>query len=774
MSDIEILIGDSWHDGRMGERIRLEGGMPGGIDFSAVLGTLDILVRGANVSSSARDDAIFLLLRDMIVGCEDLASGRSRRVSIPFYESPWELVLCREVDRVLVSLYRGGPIPRVEVKDASVPLADLACAIVEAGDRLVGRLESLNPVICADPFLGEMLGALERLRACRPSPSPAPDGDEVEIACGEVGPEGSDLGFRCRVRATGRDLLGPVTPDRADLYALMARGTLSCLVRGEEIVSFDGYVIFMIESLLGAARHLLGCLEEHRDLDVSIPSDSLLVEMRYEAQADKLTVTLACARGGEKAVLGAVPLVAFVDAVLALARDFKQGTLEKNPSQHANLRFELLAGEIETLGAWRRDLTDSTLVNTGRALRYEAPTLPRRGDGRASVPRRLMYAKRWEAEAEGLRLDATFLCGDRVVVGTRNIIAALDRETGDQLWSQRGLPVRALALMTGEAGLLTVAPTGEVEMIDVAEGEVLWATRIPPPPGKPAGFTAGGGRRPRYALLTSEESGLVAVDLFTGESRWRFRTRRGSPAGFARTGRFVAFTCRSNSVYCLDVDSGDLVWRFSERSRFDLPPVALREALAVWGPEHGGSRGRLFVLDSLTGETLWVAGSGGRPLARPILARGHLVMALGTDRGPVLEAWAAAGGEPGWRRDLDGSDVAVMSMDDDVLVHTSAGTVESLDGATGRVRWTCRLAEGPSSDLPLSLEPVLRDGGLFVPFDTTYVLNPLDGTLLHRLESGSPVPDLLRVDENYSIYTAEVSGHLSAYGVVGHLGVVRT
>ncbi len=783
MQDIEILIGSSWFEGRMGERIRLEAGSGGGsIDFSSILDTIDILIAGANVSALAHDDAVFLMLRDMLAGCEELASGRAPRITLPFYESPWELVLKREGDAVLASFFRGGMNPHVEVKDRAVAFQDLLAALVEAGDGLLSRLESLNPKILADPFVGEILGALERLRAMdRIEACPHEDGPPVELAFDASDEAHAGVAFRYSISATFRDLLGPTTPSRADLYSLMARGRLSCLVHGRTVVRVEGHVVFMVDALLLLARHLLGCLEERRDLDLGLQGDALGVEAHYDAATELLKVTLAPdprVHAASPAVIGGVPLVAFVDAVLDLGRSLRRQILDVNPAQRSNLKFELLSDEVESLGSWRRDLTASAVVNTsGSPLRYERPrpTLPRRDDtGRLLMARRLMYSKRWDVEAEGLRLDATFLCGDRVVMGTRSLVAALDRDAGDVLWRRGGIPGRALALMTGESGLLTVAPSGEVGLIDIADGSTVWQNRIQPPPGKPVGVTAGGGRRPRYAVLTTEENGLVAFDLFTGEARWRFRTRRGSPSGFARLGRLIAFSCCSNSVYCLDADAGELVWRFSDRSRFDLPPVSLGETLVLWSADHGGQQGTVFCLDGLSGEALWTARVKGRPLAPPVLTSGHMVLAVRSARGVSLESWTLAG-RPGWRRELDDLEgpVALLSMDDAVLVHTSYGSVASLDGATGGVRWMHSLTDSPGVELPLSLEPVLRDGGLFVPFDTTYVLNPTDGSLLHRLEGDSPVPDLLRVDENYSIYTAEVSGHVSAYGVVGHLDVVR-
>jgi outer membrane protein assembly factor BamB len=790
MQSIEILIGSSWFDGRMGERIRHESGSgEGRIDFSAILDTIDILIDGANVSAAAGEDAVFLMFRDMLAGCDELASGRSHRVTLSFYESPWELVFKREGHIVLVSFFRGGIDPMIEVKDGPVPFADLIGALVEAGDTLVARLEALNPRILADPFVGEILGALERLRAVVPGEAGGSHDESQAIELSFEGAGGGDgrVAFHYGLVATSRDLLCPTTPNRADLYSLMASGQLSCLADGVEVFSVGGRVFFMIEILLLLARQLLTCMEEHRDLDLVLRADALCIEARYDAGSEALTVTLSMdvRRSGHRgkaeasAVLGGISIMTFAEAVLDVARDFRRQVLDVNPSQRSNLKFEMLASEVDDLTTWKRDLTDAAYVNTSRSqLRYEMPrpTLPRRSDeGPFLAARRLMYAKRWEVEAEGLRLDATFLCGDRLVLGTRSVIAALDREAGDPLWRRAGLPGRALALMTGKTGLLTMAPSGEVTQIDVESGQTRWSTRVPPPPGRPAGMTAGGGRHPRFAVLTTGESGIVAIDLFTGESRWRFRARRGRPTGLSHFGRLIALTCHSNSVYCLDADSGDLVWRFSERSRFDLPPVNLGDKLALWSTEGDGRCGKVFVLDGMSGELLWKASTDGKPLAPPVQAGDRVILALGVPGNVRLQAWKASDGLPDWERGFDGQEgpVALMSMDDWVFVNTAQGSVINLDGVTGRVRWMHGLTERPGVDLPLNLEPVLRDGGLFVPFDTTYVLSPMDGTLLHRLEGESPVPDLLRVDEHYSIYTAEISGHVGAYGVVGHLNVVK-
>jgi outer membrane protein assembly factor BamB len=724
----------------------------------------------------------------MLAGCEALATGEAARVSLPFYESAWELVIRREGDEALVSFYCGGMSPRIEVKDRRVSFPGLVVALLQAGDQLVERLQQLNAQVLADPFIGETLGALERLRGldeARPLPAPSlPDAVEISHVARSAG----GLAFGYRLTATDGDLLAPTTPDRSDLYSLMTWGRLECVFHGRCILTVPGRVFFMLESLLLACRHLLGSLEESRDLELVLDGESLRIEAHHDADGESATLTLSPqARRGpggdastDPAVLGGLGALEIADAVLAAARDFRRQVLDVNPTQRSNLKFELFSSEISTLSTWRRDLTDSTILNTaGNSLRYEMPrpTLPRHpaSEGRLRGARRLMYAKRWEAEAEGLRLDATFLCGDRLVVGSRNVLAALDRDGGQPLWRREGLGSRCLALVTGETGMLLAGPGGEVSLLDLDDGRTRWTTRVAAPRGKPAGVVAGGGRRPRWAVLTTGQSDVTAVDLYTGEARWRFRTRRGRPTGFARMGRLLAFTCRSTSVYCLDVDTGDLVWRLSERSRIDLPPASLGEMVAVWMSGPPRNPGRIVMLDALTGETLWAAPARGTPLTLPVRCGAHVVAAQRLPAAVRVQAWTCSDGEPCWEHELGGIEgpVSLLALDRAVLLHSAQGVVMCLDAASGRVTWSRELVDSPTVELPLSLEPVLRDGGLFVPLDTTYVLNPTDGSLLHRLDGDSPVPDLLRVDEQYSIYTAELSGHVSAYGVIGHLDVVR-
>jgi outer membrane protein assembly factor BamB len=781
MQDIEIRFGNSWKEDEIflaqHRRSRV-------VNLNNIVDVVDILIDGANISVRAPRDAIFLLLRDMLARVEELLSGKSSRVGIAFYESSWELVLVLEGELVLLSFYRAGARPRIEVKDRPLGLKSLMQAVVAAGELLIEDLLSISPQMVADPFVSELMGAMERIRTLEaegPAAGSIPVPSSFTIDYDGRGKGSPPLTFGCEVRATSRDLLAAVMTNRSDLYALMGRGTFTLHV-GDNAVSLDGlYVFFLIEKLLEAARSLMASIEDYRNLELALSVEDLELEVRYDCAGgtfdlsirNKATLQPPC-------VLRKLDPSLFVDELVKLARSFRRRVIELNPSQRSNLKLEIFNDEIESLMTWRKDIESQPVRKQAPSpLRFEVPasTLPEREERGRSVfsrTKKLMYVRLWEAEVEGIRLDASYLAGDRIVLTGGKDGFAVHRETGEVLWRKKLAEPDALSLMAGEAGILRFDPHGMLRLIDVKDGETVWTTRITPPFGVPSGTVAGGGRRPRYAVLTSGESSLIGIDLYTGEARWKHRTRRGSSYRFAKFGKLLFMTCSTNAVHCIDVDSGELLWRYCGRHKFMDAPVTAGGAAAVWGREWGERMGRLVLFDSLTGNELWSAQCEGRLAASPVFSGGVLCGAFYIGHDLLVRAWKTDGGERLWERDLGAiaSFFSWMPIDDRIVMNMAGGMVICLKAEDGTVVWSKSMGSS-SEDVPMNLEPILRGGGLFVPADTTYVFSPSDGTLLHRLEEHSPVPDFLRVDERYSIYVGEVSGYVGAYGVSGHLGVIE-
>jgi outer membrane protein assembly factor BamB len=780
MQEIEIRFGSSW---KQDESFLAQHRRTRSINLTNIIDVVDILIEGANISVRAPRDSIFLLLRDLLSRVEELLGGKSSRAGISFYESSWELVLVLEGEQVLLSFYRAGARPKVEVKDRSISLPSLLAAVALAGEGLMEDLLAISPEMVADPFVSELMGAMERIRSRDPE-GPAEAGIPLQssFAIDYTGRGNLPLTFGYEVTATSRDLLSPVMTNRADLYSLMARGTFSFVLDGRKIPREGVYVYFILEKLLEISRSLLASVEDFRDLELALSVEDLDLEAKYGCAEGRLNLSVRSKATLEPPfVFGNLDPFLFVEEVVRLTRSFRRRVVELNPSQRSNLKFEIFNEEIEALVAWRKDLETQTVKKqTGSPLRYEvpAPTVPDREERGRSVftrTKKLMYVRLWEAEVEGIRLDASYLCGDRVVLtGTRESFA-VHRESGEVLWKRRLAEPDALSIMTGEAGILRFDSRGMLRLVDVKDGKTVWSARVTPPFGMPSGIVAGGGRKPRYAVLTSGESSLIGIDLYTGEAKWRHKTRRGSSYRFSKFGKLLFMTCSTNAVHCIDVDSGELLWRYCGRYKFIDPPVSSANMVAIWGREWGERMGRLYVFDSLTGDEAWSAACEGRQAAPPVFAGSSVCGAFYIGHDLIIRAWKLDGGEILWERDLGNiaSFFSWMPIDERIVVNIAGGVVICLRAEDGAVVWSKNMGSSSTDDVPMNLEPILRGGGLFVPADTTYVFSPADGALLHRLEEHSPVPDFLRVDERYSIYVGEVSGYFSAYGVSGHLGVIE-
>ena len=76
--------------------------------------------------------------------------------------------------------------------------------------------------------------------------------------------------------------------------------------------------------------------------------------------------------------------------------------------------------------------------------------------------------------------------------------------------------------------MIRLSADGEVELCNVEDGEPYCTTHITPRiGGPPVGLMAGGDNIPPVAVVTEGSHRLVAIDVRTGEPRWRFASRSG-------------------------------------------------------------------------------------------------------------------------------------------------------------------------------------------------------------------------------------------------------
>jgi hypothetical protein len=197
-------------------------------------------------------------------------------------------------------------------------------------------------------------------------------------------------------------------------------------------------------------------------------------------------------------------------------------------------------------------------------------------------------------------------------------------------------------------------------------------------------------------------------------------------------------------------------------------------AFALAGGPIGPSK--LFHIDLWSGALHWTRELDERPVPgqAPLVASGRVMVPVRDRRGAGVLALARDSGEACWRHDpgLASPTTAWLAVDDLLVANSAAGALLAMEAETGCLRYNHVFSRHVDADQPRRLEPVLRNGALFVPQHKVHVVRPRDGELLGSVPTDL-IPDLLRVDERCTVYVAEESGHLAAFGVAPRLELVR-
>jgi len=757
---------------------------------------LDVFIDGANVTARVRETRGAFVLRDLALALIDLAGRPRGKVSVRFYDEPWEMCVDRFGDTACLSVYRAGPEPLVAIYDRAVPFEEVVAATREAIERVLsdGDARPGTPADCPElAAVAERLRTLVPLGGCEDIGVPmaipvvveadrdVPLSFGAEFAVREVAPE---VGAR-------HDAV-----ERSDLHALLFRGRVRAEIRGRAIDLGDCHPVLVAERLVELARRAFDAWERGLPLNARGAAAGVVIGVRV-GEDGQLALTLGGVRGDAGRPIHTFPALGVADvleAALAFGRSLVRAILRRDRSQGANLRLAALRRALREASEVLREATqtDCKVNLTPEPYRAFAAALDQARPAPALAPfpaTRLRYAARWRAIVPGIDLSATYLCGDRLIVGASSEMWALDRATGRVLW--RVDAHRGTSVVT-PGGIARLAPDGTLCVYDFGSGEVSLRTRIAARVGGPvAGAVVHLPGLPRLVVVTEGEHHLVAVDLSSGEPRWRWswggargRPRDGARAAprMKRAGRLVYVTCGDGSLNALDVTTGAVVWRHRDRLRFCTPPTVAHDALfVVAGGAHGVAR--LHCIDPFSGDVRWstIVAEPNSPCTvegAPLVAAGAVAVPVRQKTGLALAAFRKADGTPlpAGARTLLPSGTSWLAVDDAFIGNTPSGELVAIGaGASdaGELRWRRVLGPRPlEADVPRRLEPVLRCGALFVPHTDVAVFRPRDGALLGTVAPTEAIPDLLRVDESCNVYVAEESGHIVSFGALPRLSLV--
>jgi outer membrane protein assembly factor BamB len=757
---------------------------------------LDVFIDGTNVTARARETHGAFVLRDLALALAELARRMDAKRTVRFYDEPWEMCIERFGASACVSVYRTGPEPQVTAYDRAVPFDDIVSAVRDAIDHLLARPAAhgrthLGLASAAEQLRGVPIGEKHEALVPQPTTLLVDLDPDARLAFGTV--------FMMRPgRSIGAENAEREPIERADLHALLFRGRVRAQVRGRVVDLGDCHPLLVAEQLIELARRAFDSWERGLAFHARRETAGVLVGMRLTTDG-RLALTLAAAQSGprgselERRTLHTFPALGasdVLDAALAFGRSLVRTILRHDRSQSSNLRLGPLRRSLREANESLREAsqTDSKVNPTPEPYRAFVAALDeaRPNTSAALAATRLRYAPRWRAIVPGIDLRATYLCGDRLIVSSATEMWALDRGNGRSLW-RTDVP-RGPSVITPDS-IARLASDGTLRVYDMASGEVRVRARIVPRSGGPlAGAAVSLPGLPRLVVVTEGTHHLVAIDLASGEPRWRWswngsRSGRRPCAGVVRVrpaGRLIYFTCGDGALTALDVTSGAVVWRLRDRLRFHTPPTVTHDSLfVVAGGAHGV--GRLYRVDPYSGSARWaIAVSDGHAPCTvegaPIVGANAVAVSLRHKSGLTLAAFHRETGTPVIARSrvVGPRSTSWIAVDDAFVGNAPNGELVAIDALTGDLRWRQVLGPSPlEADVPRRLEPVLRCGALFVPHADVVVVRPRDGAILGAISPTEAIPDLLRVDEHCNVYVAEESGHLIAFGTLPRLSLVK-
>ncbi|MDF3071930.1 MAG: hypothetical protein K0R38_7531 [Polyangiaceae bacterium] len=735
--------------------------------LSSLHGLFDLFVDGINLTARLTEAPHAALLVELGHALSQLNRGKRSRACFPIYseEEAWEIGLEADGVDALLSVYRVGPSPRVAVFDRRMPLSTLTAAVARA-------LEQNEPQNAA---------AIAPARRALGLPYPTYAHAPLDRKKHTVSPKAAaNVAFGGEIELKQRKNGSTEAPglERADLHSLLAVGKLSLTVKTRTLELPHVQLFLMSERLLSIAEDVLDAWRSERAVFRRAELDGSQISVRRGPGSGPLRVSMTGASksaDSEGTTLADVPARGFVLSCARFALSLAEALEKADPSQTKNLRLRALTriarGIVEVVS--ETNANDS--LQNPEPDSYRSFGLPRAQNGRGTWEHggKMRFVPKWVATVPNIDLRATFQCGDKIIVGSQRETACLLRDSGRVLW--RVAASRAASVVT-PFGLARLGFDGRVELHDLETGGVRFTTHIQPrAAGGATGALVNGPALPKLLVVAEGDRAVTAVDLVSGEVRWRFSGKRPASYRMRRAGKLLIVAGGDSALVALDVFTGDVVWRVRDRLPFSGDICIDHDsAFAIAGGPVGPCK--LLHVDLWTGALRWARELEERPCTgqAPLVSGNAVIVATRDKRGVGVSALARDTGAPLWEQapGLASPTTAWLVVDDALIANTASGALMCLDAGTGMPRYSHVFSRHVEADQPRRLEPVLRNGALFVPQHQVHVIRPRDGEVLGTLPSDL-IPDLLRVDERCGAYVAEESGHLAAFSVAPKLSLVK-
>src|SRR5690606_15756229 len=274
--------------------------------------------------------------------------------------------------------------------------------------------------------------------------------------------------------------------EQADLHGLLLDGCFKIVQKNRKLSLNHAQPFLIAERLLLLAEDVMDAWQSERPIFRRVEVDGIRLGVRRGAGDAELTLTINAAspKAGTKTYsFGELSAADFIGASVAFALELARVFVETDPEQTRNLRLSALLAAARALGEQLSDAEHDDSRTNPEPESYRSYGLPRRNADSSGVwshGARMRFLPRWAASVPAIDLRATFLCGDRLVLGSQRELCCIDRASGRVHWR---MSTPAATSVATPSGVVRLHPDGRVRLHDLADGEVRFTTEVRPRSG---------------------------------------------------------------------------------------------------------------------------------------------------------------------------------------------------------------------------------------------------------------------------------------------------
>ncbi|HJQ25790.1 MAG TPA: PQQ-binding-like beta-propeller repeat protein [Blastocatellia bacterium] len=190
--------------------------------------------------------------------------------------------------------------------------------------------------------------------------------------------------------------------------------------------------------------------------------------------------------------------------------------------------------------------------------------------------------------------------------GLKGELYALDIQTRQPRWVYREQMYLSAPAIGADAVYLSTW-TGLLVALDIKSGQEKW--RLKAKTGPPALVDG--------TLYLSDGKNLSAVDAETGKLKWRASANGNVRAALAVAGDTIWYTGWLDSIYAVDAQTGREKWKYKTKSSCISP-------IAVDGVVYAGGEDQVFAVDGKTGALKWKIDCEKLTASTPAVADGRI------------------------------------------------------------------------------------------------------------------------------------------------------